>query len=113
MNGVIFVFLQFFKVSKPFLKKDFIYLTERNKEWERERERTAEGEGEGEGNGEAGSLISRDPNDGLDPRIPDYDLSRRQMLNWLSHPGALFQTLSTVHMDFAENDGETATGAWQ
>ena len=49
----------------------------------RDREREAEGE--------SGSLQSREPNAGLDPRTLgswDHDLSRRQMLNWLSHPGA-------------------------
>jgi len=40
-----------------------------------------------EGEGEAGSPLSREPNAGLwDPG--DHDLSRRQTLNRLTHPGA-------------------------
>ena len=54
----------------------------------REREREHE-QGQGaEGEGEANSLLSGEPNVGLHPRTPDHDLSRRQMLNRLSHPGA-------------------------
>jgi len=42
-----------------------------------------------EGEGEAASLLSREPNVGLHPRPRDHDLSQRQDLNWLSHPGIL------------------------
>ena len=41
------------------------------------------------GEGEAGFLLSREPDVGLDPRTPGSDLSQRQKLNGLSHPGAL------------------------
>ena len=44
---------------------------------------------EEEAKGEAGSLLSWEPNVGLNPRNLDHDLSRRQMLHQLSHPGAL------------------------
>ena len=37
---------------------------------------------------EAGSLWSREPDAGLDPRTWDHDLSLRQRLNPLSYPGA-------------------------
>ena len=42
--------------------------------------------------GEADSPLSREPDAGIDGLIPgpwDHDLSWRQMLNRLSHPGAL------------------------
>ena len=38
--------------------------------------------------GEADSLMSREPNAGSIPRPQDPDLSQRQMLNRVSHPGA-------------------------
>ena len=47
-----------------FFKILFIYLTERQRE--RKRERTAGDTGEGE----AGSALSREPDAGLDPKIP-------------------------------------------
>ena len=40
-----------------------------------------------EGEGKAGSQLSRVPDLGLDPRPWDPDLSQRQMLNEMSHPG--------------------------
>ena len=58
------------------LKRDFIYLWER--EWEGESERENEQGEKAEGEGDADSLLSREPNAGLHP----------SMLNWLSHPGA-------------------------
>ena len=63
--------------SLCFFFEDFIYLTEREKsqvgrEAGREREE------------EAGSPLSTEPNAGLDP---NHDLSGRQRLNPLSHPG--------------------------
>ena len=39
--------------------------------------------------GEAHSLLSREPNAGLNPRPWDHDLSQRQMLNGLSDTDAL------------------------
>ena len=56
-------------------KKDFIDLFDSTR---------AEQEAEGE---EAGFSLREDT--GLDPRTWDHDLSARQMLNSLSHPGAL------------------------
>ena len=41
-----------------------------------------------EGEGEADSSLSREPDTELDPRTRDRDLSQRQTLNRLSHPGA-------------------------
>jgi len=47
--------------------------------------------------GAAGSLLSREPDAGLDPGLNpglrDYNLGRGQMLNHLSHPGALNLTV--------------------
>ena len=57
-----------------FFFKDFIYLTERNTA----REGT---QAEGMVVGEAGFLLSREPDVGLDPRPLGSDLGRRQMLN--------------------------------
>ena len=48
---------------------------------EREREHAHAG-GEAEGEGEAGLWWIREPDAG----VWDQDLSRRQVLNWLSHP---------------------------
>ena len=62
-----------------FLKKDFIYL--------REREREHERRGGAGGEGEAGGLLSREPDRGLDPGPRQHELSRRQTLNRLGHPG--------------------------
>jgi len=45
--------------------KDFIYLRERENETDTERTQTG---GAAEGEGEAGSLLSREPDTGLDPR---------------------------------------------
>lgn len=42
-----------------------------------------------EGEGEVGSLLSREPDWVSIPGLWDHDLSQRQMLNRLSHPGAL------------------------
>ena len=70
----VFCFLFFFKLL-------FIYLTERDTA----REGTQAGE---VGEGEAGFPLSREPDVGLIPAPWDHDLSRRQTLNWLSHPGA-------------------------
>ena len=58
--------------------KDFIYSTE-------ERESTTRGEGEEE----ASFLLSGEPVWGSIPGPWDHDLSQRQKLNWLSHPGTL------------------------
>ena len=41
-----------------------------------------------QGEGEAGSLLSRALTQGWIPGPQDHDLSRRQPLNGLSHPGA-------------------------
>ena len=69
---LLFIFFLFFK--------DFIYI------FEREREHKSRGVAEGEV--EAGSLLSREPKDGAPiPGSGDHDLSGRQMLNGLSHPG--------------------------
>ena len=51
----------------------FIYLFEREGEHEQGVELEAEGE--------ADSLLSREPDVGLDLRTRDHDLSQRQMLN--------------------------------
>ena len=59
-----------------FFKILFIYLTERQRETVRE-----ETQAEGVGEGEAGFPLSREPDEGLDPRSWDHDLSRRQTLN--------------------------------
>ena len=59
----------------------FIYLTEHN-----------QGERQAEGEGEAISLQSKEQGAGCRPpsQIPqDHDLSQREVLNPLSHPGAL------------------------
>lgn len=53
--------------------------------FERESGRTSRGAA---GRGEAGFVLSRGPNAGLDPRTVDHDLSRRQMLDRQSHPAA-------------------------
>ena len=60
--------------------KDFIYLTE--------RERTQGGEAASRGRGSS-PCWARNLLWGLIPAYWDHDPSRRQMLNWLSHPGAL------------------------
>ena len=69
--GYIYVYVSLF-LSFTFLKFLFmeLYLFER----------AAVGEGE------AGSLLSREPNVELYLRTQGSDLSRRQMLNQLSHP---------------------------
>ena len=41
-----------------------------------------------EAEGKAGSLLSKEPNAGLDSRTLDHDLSPKQTLDQLSHPGA-------------------------
>ena len=46
-----------------------------------------------QGEGEADSPLSREPDVEHDPGIRDHDLSRRQMLNGVSHPGSLHCTL--------------------
>ena len=61
-----------------FFKSLFIYLIKREQE---------QGGG-AEGEGEADSLMSRDPDMGLDPGPWDRDLSCRQTCSQLSHPGA-------------------------
>ena len=43
---------------------------------------------EAEGEGEVGSPLSREPDAGWITGPEDHDLSQRQMLNCLSHPGA-------------------------
>ena len=53
----------------------------------REREKGHREGGETEEEGEAGSLPSREPDQGLIPGPQARDLSRRQTLNQLSHPG--------------------------
>ena len=62
-----------------FKKILFVYLTE---------SAHTEARGAAEGDGEAGSLLSMEIDVGLDPGPWEHDLSRRQMLNLLSHPGA-------------------------
>lgn len=42
-------------------------------------------QGEGEAEGEAGSIPSKEPDMGLDPRTRGHDFSRRQTPNHLSH----------------------------
>ena len=75
-TSVAFVFLNFLK--------DFIYLREREREWEH-----IQVGGGAEGEGETGSSLSRKPNEWVSiPRSQDHDLSWRQMLKQLSHPGA-------------------------
>ena len=54
----------------------------------KERQRAQAG-GEAEGEGEADSPLSWESYAGLHPSSGDYDPSRRQMLNHLSHPSAL------------------------
>lgn len=56
---------------------------------ESERERVNK-QREWQADREAGSPLSKDPDVGLDPRPPDHDLSRRQMPNYLKHPGTPF-----------------------
>jgi len=46
------------------------------------------GRGGGEGEREAGSPLSREPDAASIPGSWDHDLSRRQLLNRLSYPGA-------------------------
>ena len=62
----------------------------RERERERERESTNAGWGEegADGEGEADSPLSREPEERFHPRTQAHDLSRRQTLNGLSHPGA-------------------------
>ena len=60
-----------------FLDILFIYL----------RDRESTNWGEGEGDGQTDSLLSTEPDVGLDPKAPGI-LSRSQMLNRLSHPDA-------------------------
>ena len=68
-----------------FFFKIFVYSFER----ESTRESTSRGGGWGaEGEGKAVSLLNMEPNVGLNPRTLDHDLSQRQTLNSLSHPGA-------------------------
>ena len=52
------------------------------------RAREHKQEGGVQGEGKADSPLHREPNVGLNPGIEDHDLSRRQMINQLSHPGA-------------------------
>ena len=78
-----------------FFLKMFIYFWER----ERERERAWVGEGQRERGRHRirsslqAELSAQSPTRGLNSRtVPcDHDLSRSQMLNWLSHPGTPFQ----------------------
>ena len=73
-----------YKIKKILLLKKilFIYL--------REREQVEVGPGGAKGEGEADFLLSREPEGegGLIPGPQDHDLSRRQTLNYPSHPGA-------------------------
>ena len=55
--------------------------------FERKRESTSWWEG-AKAEGEADFPLSREPHIELYPRTLDHDLSRRQTLNQLSHPGA-------------------------
>ena len=57
-----------------------------------EGERAQAWAGEGPG-GEAGFLVCREPDAGLYSRTLDHDLSRKQVLNWLSHPGGPWNNL--------------------
>lgn len=54
----------------------------------RERERMSEEDERGEAEGDADSPPSREPMRDPIPGLQDYDLSRRQLLNQPSHPGA-------------------------
>ena len=84
----VFLFIQFRILSnfffhyffEPEIIKDFIYLRERETAWD------------WQGRG-ADSPLSGEPNWGLIPGPWDPDLSWRQMLNQLSHPGTLTQGL--------------------
>ena len=62
-----------------FIFKDFIYLIE--------RESMSRGRSRGR---EKQTLLSREPDMGLNPKTPGHDLSRRKMINWLSYPGTLY-----------------------
>lgn len=75
-----------------FLKKIFYSFT-----WETEREQAGEG---AEGQVEAGSLLRREPDKGLIPGPWDHDLSRKQMLHQLSHPGSplLLDLMQRTHL---------------
>ena len=78
----LFVFLNSC-VFLLFFKNNFIYLLER-KRGARESMCSEKGQGQMEKQTPcwAGSLMQ-----GLIPELWDHDLTRRQMLNWLSHPG--------------------------
>jgi len=60
LKKIFFFVYNFFPFSLSFFLSDFIYLTQRG-----ERERAQAG---GEAEGEAGSLLSKEPDVGLDPR---------------------------------------------
>ena len=60
-----------FRINLKFIFQNFIYLLT--------RESMSGGGADGEE--KADSLLSREPNVGLDPRPRDHDLSQRQMLN--------------------------------
>ena len=66
------------RICGVFLKILFIYL--RGKVREKAQAR-------GRAEGEADSLLGREPHLELGPRTLDHDLSPRQILNQLSHPG--------------------------
>ena len=68
-----------------FFKKDFIYLRERQKVQERTNRRGGEGQKERE---KPSPRWTGRPIRGSTPGSWDHDLSWRQTLYWLSHPGA-------------------------
>ena len=69
-------------ICLPVFFKDFIYLRVRERACTQAREQQAEG------GGEAGSSWTGEPDVGVIPGPQDHDLSRRQMLNQLSHSDA-------------------------
>ena len=60
-----------------FLKRFYLFICEREHECG----------GWTEGEGQADIPLSREPDVGLNPKIWDHDLSQRETLNQLSHPG--------------------------
>jgi len=57
--------------------------------------------GGAEAKGEVDSPPSREPHVGLDPGTLDHDLSRRQILDRLSHPGILSSRSISIFLFFA------------
>ena len=67
------------------LFQDFIYLFDTQREHKQEEQ---------QGEGEAGSPLSRDPNEGLDSRTPNSRPEPKADTYQLSHPGALINVFS-------------------